>query len=89
MRPDLLEKIFQNLGTPLDLDNAKEKAKMFYKCVQDAKIDLDKDYWIQIASNWDLSICEWDGKQELALYPVYKKNGYFETDTNQIFPIDL
>lgn len=89
MKLDLLERIFQDLETLFYLDEAKEKAKLFYKCATDIHANLQSDYWIQIGKEWDLNISSFEGKTYLTLYPTYKINGCFETDTKKMYPIDI
>ena len=59
MKLSLLEKIFQNIETHLDLAEAKQKAKLFLQCVVVfawEEFYPQEDYWIQISKEWDLNV---------------------------------
>lgn len=75
---ELLEKIFRDIEQDNFLMEARAKAFMFFDFVKRFNLPIGDDYWIQLGKNWDLNI---SNGTDLTLYPVYQKNGYFETDT--------
>jgi hypothetical protein len=85
----LVHKIFEDTKKSLTFKEAKEKAFLFLKCVEDVE-DLGGDYWIQLSKEWDLNIW-WEDpvSLEMTLYECWMdKNGYFNTNTSSNF-VDL
>ncbi len=55
MTLDLLDRTFTDTETLHTIVEAKEKGVFFFKCVKSIKANLQDDYWIQVAREWDLN----------------------------------
>lgn len=82
MTLDLLDKTFTDIETIHTIKEAEEKGKLFFKCVQSIKGDLDDDYWLQVARGWDLNFFERGNHYYMSIYRVKDYAGSMVTDTN-------
>jgi hypothetical protein len=84
MKLYLVHKIFEDTNKSLQLEEAKQKALLFLKSVEDVE-ELGGNYWIQISKEWDLQIrWEDDTSIEMKLWKTEKGvDGYFHTDLLQ------
>jgi hypothetical protein len=78
MKLYLVHKIFEDTKKSLTFKEAKEKAFLFLKSVDDVE-ELGGDYWIQLSKEWGLNIW-WDDctSIEMSLYPCERgSDGFF------------
>lgn len=79
----LAHKIFEDIHKSYALEDAKEKAFLFIKSLDDIE-ELGGDYWIQISKEWDLNIWWEDSTScEMTLYPcTIGVDDFFHDDTS-------
>jgi len=67
----LLERIFTDTTKHYPFAEAREKGLLFFKCANEIHADLQGDYWIQVASNWDINFHnDYAGHYYMSVYRI-------------------